>query len=232
MTRAKGIDISKWQGTNLDWSAIRNAGFSFAFLRASSGSTEDSTYELNRERATKAGVLLGGYHYFYPQVNIPTQVELLARLVDSKVELPAVLDVEEAGLNEGLVFQFLDSYEKLTGRIPMIYTSAYKWHTLVGRNKTWAARYPLWVAHYTTAANPILPDAWKTWSFWQFTSSGSVPNYAGRIDTNWYNGTEEELKRFYAHELTLEDRVDLLESRVSVLEAQYELLSGEVIREG
>ena len=33
---------------------------------------------------------------------------------------------------------------------------------------------PLWVPDYTTAAQPALPGGWARWSFWQYTSSGTV----------------------------------------------------------
>jgi lysozyme len=50
----------------------------------------------------------------------------------------------------------------------------------------------LWVAHWTTGASPIMPaNNWggKGWTFWQYTSDGSVPGITGRVDLNRYNGT-------------------------------------------
>ena len=50
----------------------------------------------------------------------------------------------------------------------------------------------LWVAHWTTATAPTVPGgAWggDGWTFWQYTSDGSVPGISGRVDLNRYNGT-------------------------------------------
>jgi lysozyme len=35
-------------------------------------------------------------------------------------------------------------------------------------------------------------DAWggNGWSFWQYTSSGSVPGITGRVDLDRFNGTD------------------------------------------
>ena len=51
----------------------------------------------------------------------------------------------------------------------------------------------LWVAHWTTAADPTVPGgAWGAngWTFWQYTSAGVVPGIAGRVDLNRYNGSD------------------------------------------
>ena len=51
----------------------------------------------------------------------------------------------------------------------------------------------LWIAHWTTASAPTVPaDAWggNGWSFWQYTSSGSVPGITGRVDLDRFNGTD------------------------------------------
>ena len=40
---------------------------------------------------------------------------------------------------------------------------------------------------------PLVPGAnWagKGWTFWQYTSSGSVPGIAGRVDLDRYNGKD------------------------------------------
>jgi GH25 family lysozyme M1 (1,4-beta-N-acetylmuramidase) len=51
----------------------------------------------------------------------------------------------------------------------------------------------LWIAHWTTAGQPTLPAAgWGAagWTFWQYTSSGTVPGMAGSVDLDRYNGTD------------------------------------------
>ena len=51
----------------------------------------------------------------------------------------------------------------------------------------------LWIAHWTTSAEPSVPaGGWggNGWTFWQYTSDGSVPGIGGRVDLNRYNGTD------------------------------------------
>ena len=45
--RLSGIDVSKWQG-DVNWPAVKQAGVTFAFARASYGSVEvDSLFKAN-----------------------------------------------------------------------------------------------------------------------------------------------------------------------------------------
>ena len=84
-------------------------------------------------------------------------------------------------------------YER-TGVQGVIYCSPNFWRTNMG-DTTWFSDNGydvLWVAHWTTATTPIVPGgAWggDGWTFWQYTSDGSVPGISGRVDLNRYNGT-------------------------------------------
>ena len=89
----------------------------------------------------------------------------------------------------------------------MIYTSPGFWNSY-GKNKTtgqfeasWSY-YPLWIAHYTTASAPILPEPWKSanvpWLFWQHSNTGDGLKFGAEskaIDLNWFNGSQAELER-------------------------------------
>jgi lysozyme len=41
--KAKGIDVSYWQGPDIDWEQVKGAGVSYAFMRATVGLRKDST---------------------------------------------------------------------------------------------------------------------------------------------------------------------------------------------
>jgi hypothetical protein len=60
-------------------------------------------------------------------------------------------------------------------------------------NSTAYTRYPLWIAHYTTASAPRVPGGWKAWTFWQRTSSGTVSGISGLVDMNRFNGTSAQI---------------------------------------
>ena len=46
----------------------------------------------------------------------------------------------------------------------------------------------LWVAHWNTTSPSVPGSNWggKSWTFWQYTSDGSVPGISGRVDLNRY----------------------------------------------
>jgi lysozyme len=220
---SKGIDVSYWQGLNIDWKKVRGNGISFVLLRATSGLKKDSSYPINYSGSGDAGILRGSYHYFYPQYDVLQQARLFTNTILNG-ELPPILDVEQDGLTETNVRAFLKEFERVTGRKPIIYTSAYKWNTLIGTNTLWASVYDLWVAHYTTRPDPYLPKAWIIWKFWQFTNKGHVDGYYGDIDMNYFNGDENALYA-YAGGITppspppsIEQRLADLEKRVKKLE--------------
>ena len=63
----KGIDVSKHNGA-IDFTAVRNAGFEFAILRAGYGkyeSQKDPRFEENYRAAKAAGLHVGSYWYSY-----------------------------------------------------------------------------------------------------------------------------------------------------------------------
>jgi len=54
------------------------------------------------------------------------------------------------------------------------------------------ADYPLWVANYTAAAQPLMPKGWDEWVMWQYIGDWSAPGFNAKIDVNqvneeWYN---------------------------------------------
>ena len=54
----KGIDISVWQGPNIDFNAVKNAGYDFVIIRAGYGKYEhqkDPYFEQNYKNAKSAG---------------------------------------------------------------------------------------------------------------------------------------------------------------------------------
>lgn len=50
---------------------------------------------------------------------------------------------------------------------------------------TIASRYPIWLAQYNSSATYT-----GAYSYWQYTSSGTVPGIEGRVDMNFYYSTD------------------------------------------
>jgi len=103
------------------------------------------------------------------------------------LDLPPVLDLEHDG---GLTptdlttwaSTWLSTVQQLTGRVPMIYASPGFWTSAMG-NTTSLKAYPLWIARWTTALDPLpLPGGWTSWMFWQYTNAGALPGIVGNVD--------------------------------------------------
>jgi hypothetical protein len=118
-------------------------------------------------------------------------------------DLPPALDVEVtdnvggSALVDG-VERCLTGLERAFGMRPIVYTSPGFWGSYMrydnGQRPTWAASYPLWVAHFTDAPAPLLPVGWAKWEFWQHSGAGTVAGVATPVDVDWFSGTEAELR--------------------------------------
>jgi len=71
----------------------------------------------------------------------------------------------------------------LTGKWPIIYTTAAWWRECTG--STGRFRHdPLWLAAFG-GTRPIVPSPWPHWTFWQYNNAGFLPGI-GRTDLDYY----------------------------------------------
>lgn len=190
-----GLDVSNWQGA-VNWPLVAGAGYKFAFLKATEGGWYiDPTYAFNRANANAFGIVIGAYDFAQPS-NTPGQAEAEADFFVSIAmpvigDLMPVLDLETtnglstANLQNWVTHWLYEVYAR-TGRRAAIYTSPSFWTNSMG-GSTWFAQngFPLWEAHWTAATGPTVPAlnwAGYSWTFWQWTSSGTVPGISGRVD--------------------------------------------------
>jgi GH25 family lysozyme M1 (1,4-beta-N-acetylmuramidase) len=211
---AQGIDVSSWNhpgGAPIDWPQVRSAGYSFAFVKADEGpQTPGGRYYVNPYWATDwaaagaVGMYRGAYHFARPRLPISTAVADARHFVSitgtmrGPRDLPPVLDLEvDGGLRpadlNAWAAAWLAEVERLTGRRPIIYTGYYFWQDRMGATRQFAG-YRLWLAQYNGKPAPDkVPSAWGAWSFWQYTSTGSVPGMVGNVDLNRYCCSEASL---------------------------------------
>ncbi|MWC28864.1 glycoside hydrolase family 25 protein [Paenibacillus sp. MMS18-CY102] len=215
---AQGIDVSHYQGT-VNWSEVKSDGISFAFLKASQGtSSRDATFINNANGARAAGVLIGAYHFVNAKTTDAAAKEA-ANFADAiasaggaaAFELPPVMDYEQAdsSMSKGdinaVAKAFLTETERLTGVKPIIYSGssfANNFDASMGAYELWAARY--------SSSPPADTVAWSKWTFWQYSDGSAggvrpgggraVAGIAGPVDLNEYAGTEDELRKAYAQD--------------------------------
>jgi MYXO-CTERM domain-containing protein len=198
-----GMDVSSYE-TAIDWDAAHAAGIDFAFIRVSDGTQfPDPMFATYWPAARAAGVIRGAYQYFRPAEDAVAQANLLLTAMGTPQpgDLPPVLDLEVSG---GLtvdqvvaqVHLWIDTIAAAIGRPPIVYAGLYSWPTLTGGLDVTTS--PLWIAQYTSADCPDIPDPWTQWLFWQYTATGTVDGVDGTADhdLDTFDGTLADLQGF------------------------------------
>jgi len=201
----KGMDVSYYEDS-IDWDVAHGAGIDFAFVRASDGMTyRDPKFAAYWAGARAAGVIRGAYQFFRPAEDPIAQADyMLAQLGEHQPgDLPPALDVETTGNLApaevaAAVQLWIDHVTAAIGRPPVIYAGYYSWQDYTGNANLTSS--PLWHAQYTTAPCPNIPTPWTSWSFWQYSSTGTVPSVMGELtDLDVFDGTLADLEAFADH---------------------------------
>jgi GH25 family lysozyme M1 (1,4-beta-N-acetylmuramidase) len=200
-----GIDISKWQA-GLNPGAVP-CGFVIAKATEGNGYTDASCAGFV-DGAIAAGKLVGVYHFARPDLGNSAQEE--AEWFVSQVKgwvgrAVLILDWEAGNLaNVAWAKAWLDRVTATTGVRPLIYmsaspASAYDWSAVSGGYGLWIAGYP--TGGPTTLGAPDCPyrpgHGWQI-AMWQYTSSGTVPGYGGRLDLDVFYGDRAAWGRYAA----------------------------------
>jgi GH25 family lysozyme M1 (1,4-beta-N-acetylmuramidase) len=209
-TTIRGIDISNWNSAiPIDWLKASNSGIKFIFAKASEGTTfTDATYPLNRSGAELYGIHVGAYHFARPAgssvatitASAIAQADYFSGIAQpAPGDLPPALDLEVTGnlspANLTLWTQtWLDEVDARTGVQPFVYTSPKFWEKNLGDTSTIAASgTPLWIAHWTKDASPLVPAlGWNgaSWTFWQWSDCAATPGFAHCVDADRFSGLD------------------------------------------
>ncbi|TCP54318.1 GH25 family lysozyme M1 (1,4-beta-N-acetylmuramidase) [Tamaricihabitans halophyticus] len=196
-----GIDVSGWQ-KNVDWKKQWNAGYRFAYVKATEGTGYKSPYHTQQYNGSyNVGMIRGSYHFALPDRSTGrAQADYFvdrggAWSGDGKT-LPGALDMEYNpygadcyGKNQSQMAAWIrgfhDRYHERTGRWPVIYTSTSWWNMCVGNAQSFGKTVPLWIARYNSTVGP-LPNGWNFHTIWQHS--------ADPIDQNRFNGAYDRLQ--------------------------------------
>lgn len=197
-----GPDCSHHQG-DVDMQAVRKAGHSFVGIKVSEGvGYRDPQFDRNRGHATAAGLIRLLYHFCRPGPRAGLDdamaeagwfVRCIGTLQAGEVVVADQEDDKATGDLSAWTLTFLAEVDRLTGRAggstdddAILYTYApYARAHLRLRPAELGAR-ALWLAAYSNS--PTVPAPWRSWTFWQHTSSGSCPGIRGRCDLNRFDG--------------------------------------------
>jgi GH25 family lysozyme M1 (1,4-beta-N-acetylmuramidase) len=201
-----GLDVAGFQhpgGAAISWSAVAKAGYKFAAVKATEGDYYVNPWAASDLKGAKAaGLVVTPYHFAVPNASggaaqAQFAVEYSGYAAGART-LPLMLDIEYDpynstdhanecyGLNAAKMTAWLSAFvtaaRSLTGQYPVIYTTADWWDTCTGRSSAFSAD-PMWVAAYGTASPPK-PAGWRVWTFWQYSSGGTVPGVASARTTD------------------------------------------------
>ncbi|KAG8719439.1 hypothetical protein FRC08_002824 [Ceratobasidium sp. 394] len=199
----KGIDVASYQ-RNVDWAAQKRAGVTFAYVKATEGTSYRNPYfDQQYIGSYKVGIIRGAYHFARPDKSSGVaQADYFLEhgggwSADGKT-LPGMLDMESGphskchGLSAARMVSwiksFSDHYHAKTGRYPTIYTSLDWWKTCTGNTAAFGKTNPLDIAHYSPSVG-TLPAGWTHWTFWQY-------KVVNNLDYDYFNGDAAALARF------------------------------------
>ena len=201
ITSKMGIDVSEFQGGDIDWKQVKDSGIEFVIVRigyrayGESGElVKDDMFEQNIEGALDAGLEVGVY--FFSQAITPgeavEEAEFVLDLIRPyKITGPVVYDTEEikgdTARTDGNTRQEFTNYCKVfcdtvehAGYDSMIYANM-KWmaFTLDMEELT---DYDFWYADYHE-----LPQNPYDYTIWQYSETGAVPGINANVDLNiWF----------------------------------------------
>lgn len=182
------VDLSNVNGP-VDWHAIRRAGITGAFLKATEGvSFDDELFHLHRRQAAAVGIRAGAYHFARPDHNGPiAEARHFAKVVGriGARELRPVLDLETHADEDLAAWarQWNHTVRRLLDVGPLFYTYP---AFAAGLNLRTPIGYGLWLASYGRddgREHPYtIPRPWRAAVAHQFTSRARLAGAAGYVD--------------------------------------------------
>lgn len=186
----KCLDVSTWQGTDIDFNKVKASGIDYVILRAGYGREtyqKDDTFEINYKKANDAGLKVGTYWFSYAMSPSEAVLEANACLYcinGKKFDLPVYYDMEYLP-----AIKQLDSSEYTNMAVNFCNTirdAGYKSGVYAS-----ASVFDYSLNYYTIRQNYSVWNAeWNDFctvdcDIWQFTSKASVDGIYGNVDLSY-----------------------------------------------
>lgn len=207
----RGVDVSSYQG-NINWEVLSSQDISFAFIKATEGSSfVDPYFEYNYTEAQKSDLRIGAYHFFSFDSEGETQADHFITTVN-KIEnmLPPVVDFEfygdkernppEAQSARDQLDILLLKLEEYYGIKPIIYATEKSYSMYLSE---YYQEYDIWIRN--VISSPNISDN-REWTFWQYTNREKLEGYDGAekyIDMNVFCGSKEDFSRYAKCQISL-----------------------------
>jgi lysozyme len=199
-----GIDVSRWQGVEINWNQVISAGYLFSFIKASDGSAYKRQFvEMGLQQAKEAkqaGLKIGYYHFSHPgnfgglEKDASEEAQFFLNTIREfpRPDFPLVLDLEDEQMNLStdetrLWIEIFRGSLKNGGFDLMLYSSKRYLDMKLSPNHT-LGDIPLWLAIYPKivdlSKSPKCPIGWNAWNIWQYACKGKVNGINGNVDLN------------------------------------------------
>ncbi|MEM9853683.1 MAG: GH25 family lysozyme [Pseudomonadota bacterium] len=189
-----GIDISHFQGTNINWSELANGEVAFAIMKATEGASYvDPDFAAHVKNADAVNLPVGAYHFFSSGVSGAEQAEHYLKVIaPAGLSLPPVLDFEGSmsskDYDEAVIF--LDIVKKRAGCGAVLYIDDSHYKVMSAKLES---GQPIWLAAYTSRLPDIVPAS-ELW-FWQHSERGTFDGVGGDVDSDYFFGSPRDLKK-------------------------------------
>ncbi len=195
----KGCDLSQFQGQpNFD--SLKGL-VDFAIIRSTYGNGyTDPQFIRNQSEARRVGLLLGYYHYSYPQYNSAQDEAnwMLSQLKNIQNGEVIFLDFEEKYTGDVVAWckTFLDTIStNLNGYKALIYLNlseikSYNWQPVIDAN------YGLWLADYDGNSTGTPDTPWPVVAFKQWEDNEQLSGISGNVDADVFFGDDTAFKAY------------------------------------
>lgn len=196
MSYVPTIDVSFYQG-NIDWNAVKASGIEIAIIKMGGsdvGLYSDSKANQNYYGAKAAGLAIGMYYFFGggdPENEADHFLSLCSPLeqgdvmcIDYEIQHPDPV---------GYCLRIANRIHDRAGMWPLFYANgstinSHDWSPVRNNCGTWVAWYGQDPEGNLPISGPYVAH--------QYTSSGSVPGIAGRVDMDAWFGSLDQFKLY------------------------------------
>jgi GH25 family lysozyme M1 (1,4-beta-N-acetylmuramidase) len=160
----KGVDVASYQSET-----YATAGLDFVFVKVTEGTSYvNPKWKAQRDRARKAGLVVGYYHYAHGMRNLAEADYFLSRVDLAPGELLA-FDWEDSDVSNAEKDAWIKYVKsKKPGHRVLLYCNRDYWFN---RDSTSYAGDGLWIADPTTAGKPRIQHPW---TIHQYSTAGGI----------------------------------------------------------
>ena len=191
----RGIDVSHWQST-INFDMVKDAGYEFVIIKAGGNENKkryaDACFNVNYEKAVKAGLHVGAYYFAKPDYdnNVAYDVQgaddarhFMSILKGKQFDMPLYLDFEQGDKKKKVsntiyCKAFCECIEALNCFVGIYGSDISTFHDMVRIDDLY--KFSLWVARYGSLPKFVT----KSMHMHQYSSKGVVPGIRGNVDMN------------------------------------------------